>query len=318
MREILYTEKEKREKEVIALKKENWSGVSFAIAAYTLWGILPVYWKLVDRVLPLEVLANRIVWAFLFTVLLITFTKQWTALKLIFQDRKQVILILFASMFIAFNWGLYIWAVNTGKIVDASLGYYINPLVAVLLGVFVFKETLDRWTIVSLWIAFLGVLIKTIQYGNIPWVSLGLAISFGIYGAMKKMVKANSIAGLTLETAMLTPLALGYILVRNSSGLGAYQVESTGTLILLMASGLVTAIPLLLFSSAAQRLPMSLLGFTQYIAPTISLLLGVFVYHEQFTHLDLIAFCLIWIALGIYTFSQLQGYRKSKVLTPAQ
>lgn len=296
------------------MNNEQRNGIFLAITAYTLWGILPIYWKMVSCVLPLEVLANRIVWAFVFTIIIISVTKQWADLKLILRDKKQVFFIFLASIFIAFNWGLYIWAVNTNKIVDASLGYYINPLFVVLLGVFVFKEKLNFWSAAALCIAFLGVLIKTIQYGNFPWVSISLAASFGIYGAIKKLVKASSVAGLTLETAMLTPFAVGYVVSRNISGDGTYATGGMGILLLLIASGIVTAIPLLLFSSAAKRLPMSLLGFTQYISPTLSLLIGVLLYHERFTFVDMIAFCLIWIALAIYTLSQLHFHKRSRLL----
>lgn len=293
------------------MNNEKTVGVIYAIAAYVLWGILPVYWKLIDRVLPIEILANRIVWAFVFTVLIIAVTKQWNELKRIAKDKKQIFYIFIASILIAFNWGLYIWAVNSDKIVDASLGYYINPLLAVLLGVIIFKEKLSYWTWASLAVAAIGVLIKTVQYGKIPWISLGLAISFALYGAIKKSVKANAIVGLTLETAMLTPLAAIYIMSRQVSGIGAFRAEGTLVILLLMGAGVITAVPLLLFASSTKKLPLSLIGFTQYISPTISLIIGVFVYHESFEAVDMIAFCVIWAALVIYSFSQI-GFAKSQ------
>ncbi|MDT8715385.1 EamA family transporter RarD [Clostridium sp. 19966] len=293
------------------MNNEKTVGVIYAIAAYVLWGILPVYWKLIDRVFPIEILANRIVWAFVFTVLIIAVTKQWNELKRIAKDKKQIFYIFIASILIAFNWGLYIWAVNSDKIVDASLGYYINPLLAVLLGVIIFKEKLSYWTWASLAVAAIGVLIKTVQYGKIPWISLGLAISFALYGAIKKSVKANAIVGLTLETAMLTPLAAIYIMSRQVSGIGAFRAEGTLVILLLMGAGVITAVPLLLFASSTKKLPLSLIGFTQYISPTISLIIGVFVYHESFEAVDMIAFCVIWAALVIYSFSQI-GFAKSQ------
>jgi chloramphenicol-sensitive protein RarD len=296
------------------MRDEKVDGILYAVTAYTLWGILPIYWKLVNGVVPLEVLSNRIVWAFVFTILIIGVTRQWDELKKLSKNKKQLFYILIASILIAFNWGLYIWAVNSDMIVDASLGYYINPLFAVLLGVFVFKEKLNGWTGTALVIAFIGVTIKTVQYGAVPWVSLSLAISFGLYGAIKKLVKASSIVGLTMETAILAPLAVGYILVRNVSGVGAIQTEGTIVILLLLASGIVTAVPLLLFASATKRLPLSLIGFTQYISPTISLLIGVFVYHENFTAVDVIAFCFIWAALAVYTWSQLSLTKSPKKL----
>ncbi|AKA69165.1 EamA family transporter RarD [Clostridium scatologenes] len=287
------------------MRNEKTVGVVYAVAAYTLWGVLTIYWKLIDSVFPIEILSNRIVWAFVFTVAIIAATKQWGELKRIAKDKKQMTYIFIASILIAFNWGLYIWAVNSNKIIDASLGYYINPLVAVALGVVIFKEKLSLWQGIAISTAFFGVIIKTLQYGKIPWISLGLAISFGLYGAMKKFVKANSIVGLTLETTMITPIAAIYIASRQFSGVGAFGRESTVVILLLIGSGVVTAVPLLLFASAARRLPLSVIGFTQYISPTISLFIGIFVYHEGFTSIDMISFVFIWSALVMYSLSQI-------------
>jgi len=292
------------------MRNEKTAGVIYAVAAYTLWGILPIYWKLINSVFSIEILSNRIVWAFVFMLVIIAVTKQWEELKCIAKDKKQIFYFFIASILIAFNWGLYIWAVNSDKIVDSSLGYYINPLFAVALGVVIFKEKLSYWQGVALSIASIGVIIKTLQYGKIPWISLGLAISFGLYGAMKKSVKANSIVGLTLETTMLTPVAAAYIVSRQLSGVGAFEREGAAVILLLIGSGIVTAVPLLLFASGAKRLPMSVIGFTQYISPTISLLIGIFVYHEGFTVVDMVGFGFIWVALAIYSLSQM-GLAKS-------
>lgn len=292
------------------MRNEKTAGVIYAVSAYTLWGILPIYWKLINSVFSIEILSNRIVWAFVFMVVIIVVTKQWEELKRTAKDKKQMFYIFIASILIAFNWGLYIWAVNSDKIVDSSLGYYINPLFAVALGVVIFKEKLSFWQGVAISMASIGVIIKTFQYGKIPWISLGLAISFGLYGAMKKSVRANSIVGLTLETTMLTPVALAYIASRQFSGLGAFEREGAVVILLLIGSGVVTAVPLLLFASGVKRLPMSVLGFTQYISPTISLLIGIFVYHESFTAVDMVGFGFIWAALAIYSLSQI-GLAKS-------
>jgi chloramphenicol-sensitive protein RarD len=296
------------------MSNEKTKGVIYAIAAYTLWGVLPVYWKLIDSVFSMEILSNRIVWAFVFTIVIIGVTKQWEELKLIAKDKKQMLYIFIASILIAFNWGLYIWAVNSDKIVDASLGYYINPLLAVALGVVIFKEKLSLLQGGALLIAFIGVIIKTLQYGKIPWISLGLAISFALYGATKKSIKANSIVGLTLETIMLTPAALAYIGVRQLSGVSAFQKEGVVVILLLICAGVVTAVPLLLFASGARRLPMSVLGFTQYISPTISLVIGIFVYNEGFTAVDVVGFCFIWLALVVYSISQIREVRSKKYI----
>lgn len=289
-------------------------GVIYAAAAYTLWGILPVYWKMIDSVFSMEILANRIVWALVFMILIITVTKKWDELKRIAKYKGQMLYIFIASILITINWGLYIWAVSSDKIVDASLGYYINPLLAVALGVVIFKEKLSYWTGAALIVAFVGVIIKTIQYGKIPWISLGLAISFALYGAIKKSVKASSIIGLTLETAIITPAAAIYIALRHVSGVGAFKTQGTLVILLLVGGGVVTAIPLLLFASGAKRLPLSLIGFTQYISPTISLAIGIFVYNEGFTVVDMIAFCFIWVAITIYSFSQMSLAKSLKNL----
>lgn len=296
---------------------EKTKGVIYAVAAYALWGVLPVYWKLIDSVFSMEILSNRIVWAFVFTIIIIGVTKQWEELKLIAKDKKQMLYIFIASILIAFNWGLYIWAVNSDKIVDASLGYYINPLLAVVLGVVIFKEKLSLLQGGALFIVSIGVIIKTLQYGKIPWISLGLAISFALYGATKKSIKANSIVGLTLETIMLTPAALAYIGVRQFSGVGAFQKEGVVVILLLIGAGVVTAVPLLLFASGARRLPMSVLGFTQYISPTISLVIGIFVYHEGFTAVDVVGFGFIWVALVMYSISQIREVRSKKYIRQA-
>lgn len=292
------------------MRNERTYGVIYAVVAYILWGILPIYWKLIDSVFSIEILSHRILWAFVFTIFIIAITKQWKALKYVMKDKKQVFYILIAAILIAFNWGLYIWAVNSDKIVDASLGYYINPLFAVVLGMLIFKEKLNYWQAGALLLASTGVIIKTLQYGKIPWVSLGLAVSFGLYGAMKKLIRTNSIVGLTLETTMLVPVAALYIAVRQMNGVGAFGREHIGVILLLIGSGIVTAVPLLLFSSGAKRLPLSVLGFTQYISPTISLFIGVFVFHEVFTSVDMISFGLIWIALTIYSFSQMGLFKR--------
>ena len=287
------------------MQKKKTAGIMFAVAAYGLWGILPLYWKLISNVFSMEILSNRIVWAFVFMALIIALTKQWNELKLLVKDKKQMLYIFIASILIAINWGMYIWAVNSNRIVDASLGYYINPLLAVALGVLIYKEKLSYWTWAAIIVASIGVMIKTVQYGKVPWISLGLAISFALYGAIKKSVKANSIVGLTIETAMLAPVAAAYIVARHISGVGAFRTEGALVILLLVGAGIVTAIPLLLFSSATKRLPLSLVGLTQYISPSISLIIAVVVYHESFTNVDMIAFCFIWAALVIYSISQL-------------
>ncbi len=298
------------------MNNQKITGVLYVVVAYTVWGILPVYWKLIDSVFSIEILANRIVWALVLMTLIAAVTKQGEEFRRIVQNKRQMLSIFAASILITVNWGLYIWAVNSGRIVDTSLGYYINPLLAVLLGVMIFKERLNAWTGSALVIASIGVMIKIIQHGALPWVSLGLAVSFALYGAIKKSIQASPVIGITLETAMITPLAAIYITVRHVHGVGAFQTEHAMTLFLLIGAGAVTAIPLLLFASGAKRLPLSVIGFAQYIAPTISLLIGVFVYHESFTTVDLVAFGFIWAAIMVYSLPQISRAKGFQKLEP--
>ncbi|MDD3028001.1 MAG: EamA family transporter RarD [Erysipelotrichaceae bacterium] len=280
------------------------NGLLGALAAYGLWGILPLYWKLVDRVDAYSILASRIIWSFVFTIFLIIVIRQFTAFKAGLRDWRLLAKIAGASILVAFNWGLYISAVNADRIVDASLGYYINPLLAVILGVVVFKERLNRCQLLGIFLAGAGVVLKTFNYGQVPWISLGLAGSFAIYGAIKKSIRINSLISLTLETALLSPVALLFLGLQELGGNGAYGNSSLGIIVLLAGAGIITALPLLLFGYAAKQLPLSLLGLTQYLSPTISLLLGTLVYHEDFGMVDLTAFAIIWVALGIFTYGQ--------------
>ena len=285
---------------------EQKEGAVYAAISYMMWGIVPIYWKFLQGVGAVEILAQRVFWSFVFMLVLLVFMKKWRAfveyVKKIIGNPKLFAALLMASILVTANWGVFIWAVNSGRILDTSLGYYINPLVSVLLGVIVLKEKLNRAQVMSFILAGIGVLILGIHFGSIPWVSLILAITFGLYGLAKKMIKAESAVGLTLETMMVTPLALGYwiyLLFQSESQF----FTSSGTSLLLMGGGIVTAIPLLYFAKGAEKVPLSMLGILQYIAPTLTLLIGVFVYHESFTKAHLLAFIFIWSALAVYTLS---------------
>ena len=285
---------------------EQKEGAVYAAISYMMWGIVPIYWKFLQGVGAVEILAQRVFWSFVFMMVLLVFMKKWQAfveyVKEIIGNPKLFAALLTASLLVTANWGVFIWAVNSGRILDTSLGYYINPLVSVLLGVIVLKEKLNGAQVMSFILAGIGVLILGIHFGSIPWVSLILAITFGLYGLAKKMIKAESAVGLTLETMMVTPLALGYwiyLLFQSESQF----FTSSGTSLLLMGGGIVTAIPLLYFAKGAEKVPLSMLGILQYIAPTLTLLIGVFVYHESFTKAHLLAFIFIWSALAVYTLS---------------
>lgn len=283
-------------------------GIFYAGFSYFLWGLFPIYWKLLYHVNADEILANRIVWSFFFMLVLLLVTRKWGAfiqtLKSFRTNKKQLFALIIASLLISCNWFLYIWAVNTDQLIEASLGYYINPLVSVLLGMIVFREKLSPAQYLSFGMAIIGVLILTISYGRFPWISFILALSFGLYGLTKKMVKVDSTIGLTLETLVVTPVALCYLIYLFVNGSQSFLTVSLETDLLLMGAGAATAIPLLYFAKGAQRIPMSMLGFLQFIAPTLTLILGIFIYHEPFSKIQFISFFFIWTAITIYSISR--------------
>ncbi|MBS4222741.1 EamA family transporter RarD [Lederbergia citrea] len=289
------------------MKQSEQIGIFYTVFAYIVWGLLPIYWKFLGHVSADEILANRIFWAFWFMLLVLLFGKKWNmffvSLKMLKQQPKTFLALATASVLVSCNWFIYIWAVNAEKMVEASLGYYINPLISVLLGVIVLKEKMSIAQIISFFLALTGVLILTIAYGQFPWVAFGVAITFGIYGLVKKMVKVDSGIGLTLETMFLMPLAFIYILFQFLNGQTALFSTSLSTDLLLMGSGAATAIPLLYFAKGVIRIPLYLAGFIQYIAPTLMLILGVIIYKEPFEATQIIAFSFIWGALILFTFS---------------
>ncbi|MGY0693338.1 EamA family transporter RarD [Virgibacillus sp. FSP13] len=284
-------------------RSEEKMGIIYTAFAYLLWGFLPIYWKLVKTVPAGEILAHRIVWSFLFMVVVILLLRKSSGFiaecKVILKDKKKLLGITFASIVISINWLTYIWAVNNDHVIQASLGYYINPLVSILLGIIVLKERLTRKQLLSFVIAGIGVINLTVSYGVFPWVSLLLAVSFGLYGLLKKTVDISAMFGLAIETLIVTPIALIYLLA-IPNGAFAFNNIFTSTSLLLIGAGVATAVPLLLFASGAKQIPLSMVGFLQYIAPTIMLILGVFLYHETFSTAHLLSFSLIWIALIIY------------------
>ncbi|MDC3414571.1 EamA family transporter RarD [Terrihalobacillus insolitus] len=292
---------------------ENKLGILYTTAAYLLWGFLPIYWKLIQSVPAGEILAHRIVWSFLFMIIILFTVRKWRAFlqecKVIIRDKRKLIGITSASLIISVNWLVFIWAVNAEYVVQASLGYYINPLISILLGMFVLKERLTRWQIVSFVFASIGVLNLTINFGVFPWISIVLALSFGLYGLLKKIVDISPMFGLTIETLIVSPIALIF-LVGNQVQTGNLPTIFTSTVALLIGAGVATAVPLLLFASGAKRIPLSMVGFLQYLAPTIMLLIGVFMYNEPFTNVHLVSFAFIWTALAIYTASKSRWFKQ--------
>lgn len=253
----------------------------------------------------MEILAHRILWSFVFVIVIIFIQNQWNKLIEILKNKRNRRSVFISGLLISSNWLLYIWAVNANHVVEASLGYYINPLISIALGMIVLKEKLNFWQLISLSFAIIGVLVITIQLGKAPWIALFLAISFGLYGLSKKMLKMDATVGLAAETLFVAPIALAYILFVQLSGSGSSLGDvSLGISFLLLGAGIVTAMPLIWFAQATGRVSLSTVGFVQYLAPSISLLLGVFVFKEIFTHAHLLSFSFIWTALLIYSFSR--------------
>lgn len=275
-------------------------GILNGIAAYVMWGFFPIYWKLLHDVPALQVIGHRIGWSFVLLIAFILLTRQWTEFRSAVLAPKTVGIYSVASVLLSVNWLIYVWGVNAGFIVETSLGYFINPLFSVLLGVVFLRERLRivQWVPVAL--AAAGVIYLTVTYGRPPWIALSLAVSFGLYGLVKKLSPLGSLYGLTLETAIVFPIALVYLTFVDFSGTGAFLQNSALTDILLIGAGVVTTIPLLMFASAARQIPLTVIGILQYIAPTIQFLIGVFLYHEPFDRSRLIGFGLVWIALIIF------------------
>jgi chloramphenicol-sensitive protein RarD len=280
-------------------------GIWYGIGAYVTWGLFPIYWKWLHHVPALQLIGHRILWSFLILFVAILISRQWSAFRAAVFAPRVLRIYLAAAVLIGINWLVYVWAVNAGFIVETSLGYYINPLLNVLMGVLFLRERMRSMQWASLGLAAVGVLYLTLAYGSLPWIALTLAFSFGLYGLVKKTAPLGSLYGLTLETGLLFLPALLYLLYADATGQGAFLRTGAISDALLMGAGLVTTMPLLMFASAARRIPLSLVGVLQYIAPTLQFLLGVLVYKEPFTHTQLIGFGIVWIALILFG---LEGY----------
>jgi chloramphenicol-sensitive protein RarD len=273
----------------------------YAASAYALWGLAPVYFKALQHVPPLEILAHRIVWSLVFLAIVLAWRRQWAWIGTVLHRPKVLAGFIASAILISINWFIYIWAVNNGRVIDASLGYFINPLVNVLLGFLLLHERLrpGQWATVAL--AAGGVAWLTWQGGHLPWIALTLAITFGTYGLLRKTAALGALEGLSLETLILFPAALGYLIVLTLHGHNSFVSAPGSTKWLLVAAGPITAIPLLMFAAGARRIPLSLLGLLQYIGPTLQLLLGVWLYHEPFGGPRLVGFAMIWAALALYS-----------------
>ena len=275
------------------------SGYLYALGAYILWGLLPIYWKWLQHVPSGQVISHRITWSLLMLLLIISVTRQWPRFR---QSLNRRILVLYslAGILLSGNWLVYVWAVNAGHIVETSLGYFINPLLSIVLGMIFLRESLRPGQWVPVFLAAAGVAYLTVVYGSLPWIALVLAFSFGFYGLVKKLAPMGSVHGLTVETGVVFIPATCYLLFKEFSGTGSFGHLGTGSDLLMIGAGLVTIVPLLLFASAATRIPLTMIGIMQYIAPTIQFLIGVFMYHEPFSRDRLIGFTLVWVALLLF------------------
>ena len=283
------------------LDPDKLNGVFFGVSAYLIWGLSPLYWKLLHTVPALEIINHRVIWSFLSLIPLVVIKRRWGEVRSVLLNPRTLSVLFLSALLLALNWLLYIWAVNHDRVLQASLAYYINPLVNVLLGTLFLKERMRRAQVFAFVLAATGVLYLTLYYGSFPWISLAMAFSFGFYGLIRKMVPVGSLTGLFVETLLLFVPASVWIIHLDRSGTGTF-LHSSGILdLILIGTVLVTALPLLLFTQGTRSLNLSTMGFLQYIAPTCMFLLGVLAFKEPFAKAQIISFILIWTALVVYS-----------------
>ena len=293
--------------------KEKILGFWYCFAAYALWGLFPLYWKMLKNFDSFTILAHRIIWSLIFTLFLLFLTSRLNELFIAVKNLKNFISLLFRTLLIASNWLIYVWAINTDRILECSLGYFICPLVAVLLGFIFLKERLSKKQVFSLIIVLLAVLNLIFNYGYFPWVSIAIALTFAFYSLLKKIGAMESLPGLSAEVALLSVPAMIYILISgNNTSWMEYSNISLTTYFILIGTGLVTAVPLIIFAFGLRRINISTAGFLQYISPTCTFCLGLFLYGEKFTAVQLVSYCLIWISIAIYLYDMFVKTKKSR------
>ncbi len=290
------------------------SGVLLALGAYGMWGLFPLYFRLLEAAGAVEIVLHRIVWSLLACVVLLTVVRAWRQVRAV--SRRQVAVLAGAAVVLSVNWGVFIWAVNSGQVVEGSLGYFINPLVSVVLGVLLLRERLRRVQWAAVGIATLAVGVLTYDYGRPPWIALALAASFGAYGLLKNRVGrgVGALPGLSIETAVLAPAALAGLAWLQLSDRSSFTEQGPGLALLLVGSGFLTAVPLLLFAGAARRVPLSTVGLLQYITPVMQLMIGVLVFGEPMPALRLAGFALVWVALAVFTVDGLRSAGRNRAL----
>ena len=288
-------------------------GIVYALMAYLIWGVVPIFWRMIDHVPSVEIVAHRILWSSIMVLLMVVLLSQWSDFKALFKQKPILFRLLIASILVSTNWGIYIWAVNTGHIVESSMGYFINPLFNVVLGVLIFKERLRKNQILAIGLAAIGVLYLILIHGEVPYIALSLALTFGCYGALKKSIAVPAIQSMAVETSLLIIPAIGYLIYLSSQNQFSFGVDHQSDIFLVLA-GAVTLAPLILFSAAAQKISMTALGMTQYLGPTLQLIIGVWVFNEPFGSERQISFGLIWLGLFFYTADQLHHRRRRRAL----
>ncbi|MFC6578121.1 EamA family transporter RarD [Planomonospora parontospora] len=302
---------------------ESRRGVLYGIAAYSMWGLFPLYWPLLKPSSALEILAHRMAWSLVAVVAILAVRRHWSWIREIARTPRKIGLLALAALIITVNWGVYIYAVNTGHVVESALGYFINPLVSVLFGVFLLKERLRplQWAAVGLGAA--AVVVLTLDYGRLPWIAMVLAASFGTYGLVKKTAQVGAAESMAVETLVLLLPALGYLGYLTQQGTGTFGSAGAGHALLLAGAGVITAVPLICFSAAAIRVPLTTIGLLQYIAPVLQFLCGVFVAHEVMPPSRWAGFAIVWLALSVFTYDSLrtaraaQAARRAERLEPA-
>ncbi|MCA2227056.1 EamA family transporter RarD [Nonomuraea aurantiaca] len=287
-------------------------GVLFGAAAYTMWGLFPLYWPLLKPSGAVEILAHRMAWSLVAVLVVLAVRRHWSWISGLLKEPRKLALLALAAVIVTVNWGVYIYAVNAGQVVESALGYFINPLISVLFGVVLLKERLRPLQWAAVGFGTLAVLVLTIDYGRPPWIALALAVSFGLYGLVKKQANVGAAESLTVETLVLLAPALAYILYLGQTGQSTFGTEGLGHAALLAGAGVITAVPLLCFTAAAIRVPLSTIGLLQYIAPVLQFLCGVLVAKETMPASRWIGFSIVWLALAIFTYDSIRTARATR------
>jgi chloramphenicol-sensitive protein RarD len=282
-----------------------------------MWGLFPLYWPLLEPTPAVQILAHRMIWSLFFVTVVLLFRRSWTFVAGLRREPRRLGLLVLAAILVSVNWGIYIWGVNAGHVVETSLGYFINPLLSIALGVLVLRERLRATQWVAVAVAAAAVVVITVDLGRLPWIALSLAFSFGGYGLVKKVVAIPAVESLAVETAVMAPFALIFLVAVEIRGTGTFGHVALGTNVLLVTAGVVTAIPLLCFAAAARRVPLTVMGLLQYITPVLQFMVGVFIRHEPLPTSELIGFCLVWVALLVLGGSEVAQWRyRQRTATP--